>query len=217
MYIPVESSQVLQTSQVLVPSSSYTLVPEAQIVPQYSYVAEVPQVLPVVSLPTEVNQIVTPVPQVSQIALSQVVPTVSVVPQVAVSNVVPSLSVAPTVPQLSLQTPLVPLPMRKPLTPSPAYESFIPPTPITKSVSDNAPPKIYQFYKPVPVQPPATTTTSFVNVPVTTSVNVPVTTSVNIPVTTSYSTLTAPVPVVPQTNLLLDVTQYQTTTSYSFI
>ena len=65
MYIPVEQSQVLQTSQVLVPSSSYVLVPEAQIIPQYSYVAEVPQVLPVVSLPTEVNQIVTPVPQVS--------------------------------------------------------------------------------------------------------------------------------------------------------
>ena len=192
--------------------------PETQIVPQYSYVAEVPGVLPAVSLPTEVSQIVTPVPQVPQIAVSQVVPTVSVapqVPQLAVSQVVPSVSVVQPVPQLVP----VPPPIPKPLTPSPPYESFIPPTPITKYVSDNATPRIYQFYKPVPVPPPAplTTTTSLVNVPVTTSVNVPVTTSVNIPVTTSYSTLTAPVPVVPTTNLLLGEPVYQTTTSSSFI
>ena len=222
MYTPIGSSQVLQTSQVLAPSNSYALVPETQIVPQYSYVAEVPGVLPAVSLPTEVSQIVTPVPQVPQIAVSQVVPTVSVAPQVsqvAVSQLVPSVSVAPPVTQLSLQpVPVLP-PMYKTLTPSPPYESFIPPTPITKYVSDNATPRIYQFYKPVPIPPPAplTTTTSLVNVPVTTSVNVPVTTSVNIPVTTSYSTLTAPVPVVPRTNLLLGVPQYQTTTASSFI
>jgi hypothetical protein len=196
MYTPIESSQVLQTSQVLVPSTSYVL-------------------MPAVSLPTEVTQVVTPVPQVSQIAVSQVVPTVSVAPQVsqlAVSQVVPSVSVVQPAPQLVP----VPPPIPKPLTPSPPYEAFIPRTPLTRSVSDNISPQIYQFYKPVPVPPPATTT-SFVNVPVATTVNVPVTTSVNIPVTTSYSTLTAPVPVVPTTNLLLGEPVYQTTTSSSFI
>mgnify|MGYP006873153137 CR=1 FL=1 len=200
MYTPIESSQVLQTSQVLVPSVSYVLVPETQ----YSYVAATPQVLPVVSLPTEVSQIVTPVPQVSQIAVSQVVPTVSV---------------APPMPQLPPQPVPVPPPMPKPLAPSPPYEAFVPPTPVTKSVSDNAPPQIYQFYKavPAPAPAPAPLTASLVNVPLTTSVNIPVTTSVNIPVTTSYSTYTAPVPVVPTTNLLLEVPQYQTTTASSFI
>ena len=237
MYSPVE------TSQVLMPAVSYVLVPETQLVPQVSYAAEVPEVLPAVTLPTQVSQIMVPqvqptvsmVPQVSQLAVSQVapvVPTVSMAPQVstlAVSQVAP---VAPTVSMAPPQPVPVPPPMSKPLLPSPPYEAFVPPTPVPKSVTDDAPPQLYQFYQAVPVPPPApapapapapVTTASFVNVPMTTSVNVPVTTSVAVPVTTSlnvtnpYSTLTAPAPIAPTTSLLLDAPQYQTLTTGSYM
>ena len=220
------TSQVVETVPTL----------ETQVVPQASLTQGAVEVLPPVYLPNQVSQIVTPapveqtvsmVPQVSQIAVSQVapvVPTVSVVPTLAVSQVVPTMSM--TVPMAqSVRLP-------RPLTPSPPYEAFVPRTPTTRAVSDNALPQIYQFYQAVPVPPPApVTTTSFVNVPVTTSVNVPVTTTAAVPVTTSmavpvttsmnvanpYSTLTAPVPVAPTSSLLLEAPQYQTTTAASYM
>ena len=255
MYTPVETSQVVQTSQVAVPTMSYSMAPETQVVPQVSYTQGALEVLPPIYLPNQVSQIVTPAPEVSQVVVPQVEQTVSMVPQVSqiavsqVAPVVPTVSVAPQVstlavsqvaPTVSMSVPMVqpvvvPPPMPKPLTPSPPYEAFIPPTPVTKSVSDNAPPQIYQFYQAVPVPRPApapVTTTSFVNVPVTTSVNVPVTTTMTVPVTTSmrvpvttsmnvanpYSIFTAPVPVAPTNSLLLDApVQYQTATASSFI
>ena len=125
---------------------------------------------------------------------------------------------APTMSQLPPQPFQVPPQLPKPLTPSPPYEAFVPPTPITKSVSDNAPPRIYQFYQAIPVSPvPTTTATSFANVPMTSSINAPVTTSMNIPITNSYSTSTAPIPVAPSNSLLLETPQYQTATASSFI
>ena len=237
MITPVETSQVVQTSQVAVPTMSYSVVPETQVVPQVSYTQGALEVLPPVYLPNQVSQIVTPAPEVSQIVVPQVQQTVSMVPQVstlAVSQVVPTVSMSVPMPQAVP----VPPPMPKPLSPSPPYEAFIPPTPVTKYISDNEPPKIIQFYKPVPVPPPApvpapapVTTTSFVKLPVTTSVNVPVTTSMTLPVTTSmnvpvttsmnvvnpYSTLTAPVPVAPTNSLLLGAPLYQTATASSYI
>ena len=231
MITPVETSQVVQTSQVAVPTMSYSVVPETQVVPQVSYTQGPLEVLPPVYLPNQVSQIVTPAPEVSQIVVPQVQQTVSMVPQVstlAVSQVVPTVSMSVPMPQA------VPVltPMPKPLSPSPPYEAFIPPTPVTKYISDNEPPKIIQIYKPVPVPAPApVTTTSFVKLPVTTSVNVPVTTSMTLPVTTSmnvpvttsmnvvnpYSTLTAPVPVAPTNSLLLGAPLYQTATASSYI
>ena len=237
MITPVETSQVVQTSQVAVPTMSYSVVPETQVVPQVSYTQGPLEVLPPVYLPNQVSQIVTPAPEVSQIVVPQVQQTVSMVPQVstlAVSQVVPTVSMSVPMPQA---VPVLP-PMPKPLSPSPPYEAFIPPTPVTKYISDNEPPKIIQIYKPVPVPPPApvpapapVTTTSFVKLPVTTSVNVPVTTSMTLPVTTSmnvpvttsmnvvnpYSTLTAPVPVAPTNSLLLGAPLYQTATASSYI
>ena len=215
MYTPVETSQVFQTSQVEVPTMSYAMVPETQVVPQVSYTQGALEVLPPVYLNDQVSQIVTPAPEVSQVVIPQVEQTVSMVPQVSqiavsqvapvvptvsvapvavsqVAPVVPTVSVAPQVSTLAVSqvAPTVSMapPMPKPLTPSPPYEAFIPPTPVPKSVSDNTPPQAYQFYQAVPVPPPApVTTTSFVNVPVTTSVNVPVTTTMNVPVTTSMT------------------------------
>jgi hypothetical protein len=231
MITPVETSQVVQTSQVAVPTMSYSVVPETQVVPQVSYTQGPLEVLPPVYLPNQVSQIVTPAPEVSQIVVPQVQQTVSMVPQVstlAVSQVVPTVSMSVPMPQA---VPVLP-PMPKPLSPSPPYEAFIPPTPVTKYISDNEPPKIIQIYKPVPVPAPApVTTTSFVKLPVTTSVNVPVTTSMTLPVTTSmnvpvttsmnvvnpYSTLTAPVPVAPTNSLLLGAPLYQTATASSYI
>ena len=237
MITPVETSQVVQTSQVAVPTMSYSVVPETQVVPQVSYTQGPLEVLPPVYLPNQVSQIVTPAPEVSQIVVPQVQQTVSMVPQVstlAVSQVVPTVSMSVPMPQAVAVLP----PMPKPLSPSPPYEAFIPPTPVTKYISDNEPPKIIQIYKPVPVPPPApvpapapVTTTSFVKLPVTTSVNVPVTTSMTLPVTTSmnvpvttsmnvvnpYSTLTAPVPVAPTNSLLLGAPLYQTATASSYI
>ena len=231
MITPVETSQVVQTSQVAVPTMSYSVVPETQVVPQVSYTQGPLEVLPPVYLPNPVSQIVTPAPEVSQIVVPQVQQTVSMVPQVstlAVSQVVPTVSMSVPMPQAVAVLP----PMPKPLSPSPPYEAFIPPTPVTKYISDNEPPKIIQIYKPVPVPAPApVTTTSFVKLPVTTSVNVPVTTSMTLPVTTSmnvpvttsmnvvnpYSTLTAPVPVAPTNSLLLGAPLYQTATASSYI
>jgi hypothetical protein len=231
MITPVETSQVVQTSQVAVPTMSYSMVPETQVVPQVSYTQGPLEVLPPVYLPNQVSQIVTPAPEVSQIVVPQVQQTVSMVPQVstlAVSQVVPTVSMSVPMPQAVAVLP----PMPKPLSPSPPYEAFIPPTPVTKYISDNEPPKIIQIYKPVPVPAPApVTTTSFVKLPVTTSVNVPVTTSMTLPVTTSmnvpvttsmnvvnpYSTLTAPVPVAPTNSLLLGAPLYQTATASSYI
>ena len=231
MITPVETSQVVQTSQVAVPTMSYSVVPETQVVPQVSYTQGPLEVLPPVYLPNQVSQIVTPAPEVSQIVVPQVQQTVSMVPQVstlAVSQVVPTVSMSVPMPQAVAVLP----PMPKPLSPSPPYEAFIPPTPVTKYISDNEPPKIIQIYKPVPVPAPApVTTTSFVKLPVTTSVNVPVTTSMTLPVTTSmnvpvttsmnvvnpYSTLTAPVPVAPTNSLLLGAPLYQTATASSYI
>ena len=231
MITPVETSQVVQTSQVAVPTMSYSVVPETQVVPQVSYTQGPLEVLPPVYLPNQVSQIVTPAPEVSQIVVPQVQQTVSMVPQVstlAVSQVVPTVSMSVPMPQAVAVLP----PMPKPLSPSPPYEAFIPPTPVTKYISDNEPPKIIQIYKPVPVPAPApVTTTSFAKLPVTTSVNVPVTTSMTLPVTTSmnvpvttsmnvvnpYSTLTAPVPVAPTNSLLLGAPLYQTATASSYI
>jgi hypothetical protein len=231
MITPVETSQVVQTSQVAVPTMSYSVLPETQVVPQVSYTQGPLEVLPPVYLPNQVSQIVTPAPEVSQIVVPQVQQTVSMVPQVstlAVSQVVPTVSMSVPMPQAVAVLP----PMPKPLSPSPPYEAFIPPTPVTKYISDNEPPKIIQIYKPVPVPAPApVTTTSFVKLPVTTSVNVPVTTSMTLPVTTSmnvpvttsmnvvnpYSTLTAPVPVAPTNSLLLGAPLYQTATASSYI
>ena len=231
MITPVETSQVVQTSQVAVPTMSYSVVPETQVVPQVSYTQGPLEVLPPVYLPNQVSQIVTPAPEVSQIVVPQVQQTVSMVPQVstlAVSQVVPTVSMSVPMPQAVAVLP----PMPKPLSPSPPYEAFIPPTPVTKYISDNEPPKIIQIYKPVPVPAPApVTTTSFVKLPVTTSVNVPLTTSMTLPVTTSmnvpvttsmnvvnpYSTLTAPVPVAPTNSLLLGAPLYQTATASSYI
>lgn len=231
MITPVETSQVVQTSQVAVPTMSYSVVPETQVVPQVSYTQGPLEVLPPVYLPNQVSQIVTPAPEVSQIVVPQVQQTVSMVPQVstlAVSQVVPTVSMSVPMPQAVAVLP----PMPKPLSPSPPYEAFIPPTPVTKYISDNEPPKIIQIYKPVPVPAPApVTTTSFVKLPVTTSVNIPVTTSMTLPVTTSmnvpvttsmnvvnpYSTLTAPVPVAPTNSLLLGAPLYQTATASSYI
>ena len=231
MITPVETSQVVQTSQVAVPTMSYSVVPETQVFPQVSYTQGPLEVLPPVYLPNQVSQIVTPAPEVSQIVVPQVQQTVSMVPQVstlAVSQVVPTVSMSVPMPQAVAVLP----PMPKPLSPSPPYEAFIPPTPVTKYISDNEPPKIIQIYKPVPVPAPApVTTTSFVKLPVTTSVNVPVTTSMTLPVTTSmnvpvttsmnvvnpYSTLTAPVPVAPTNSLLLGAPLYQTATASSYI
>ena len=231
MITPVETSQVVQTSQIAVPTTSYSVVPETQVVPQVSYTQGAVEVLPPVYLPNQVSQIVTPAPEESQIVVPQVQQTVSMVPQVstlAVSQVVPTVSMSVPMPQAVAVLP----PMPKPLSPSPPYEAFIPPTPVTKYISDNEPPKIIQIYKPVPVPAPApVTTTSFVKLPVTTSVNVPVTTSMTLPVTTSmnvpvttsmnvvnpYSTLTAPVPVAPTNSLLLGAPLYQTATASSYI
>ena len=231
MITPVETSQVVQTSQVAVPTMSYSVVPETQVVPQVSYTQGAVEVLPPVYLPNQVSQIVTPAPEVSQIVVPQVQQTVSMVPQVstlAVSQVAPTVSMSVPMPQAVAVLP----PMPKPLSPSPPYEAFIPPTPVTKYISDNEPPKIIQIYKPVPVPAPApVTTTSFVKLPVTTSVNVPVTTSMTLPVTTSmnvpvttsmnvvnpYSTFTAPAPVASTNGLLLGDPLYQTATASSYI
>lgn len=233
MYTPVES-QVVQTSQVEVPNMSYTQGPL--------------EVLPPIYLPSQASQIATPAPEVTQVVVPQVEQTVSMVPQVsqiAVSQVAPVVPVVPTVsviPQVSTVpvavsqvAPTVPMapPMPKPLTPSPPYEAFVPPTPVTKkSLVGNPSPQVYQFYQAVPVPPPApVTTTSFVNVPVTTSVNVPVTTTMTVPVTSSmtvpvsssmnvanpYSTFTAPAPVAPSSSLLLETPQYQTATAASYM
>ena len=216
MISPFESSQVLQTSQAMEPAVSYSLVPETQYVPSTSYVAGAPQAFLSVGIPAQTSQIMTSIPQVPQISISQVAPTISMAPQV--SQMMPSVSMAPTMSQLPPQPFQVPLQLPKPLTPSPPYEAFVPPTPITKSVSDNAPPRIYQFYQAVPVPPvPTTTATSFANVPMTSSINAPVTTSMNIPITNSYSTSTAPIPVAPSNSLLLETPQYQTATASSFI
>lgn len=242
MYTPVETTQVLQSSQVVDPAASLAMAPGAQL----SYGGEALQVLPPIALPTQVTQLDSPAPEVSQVVVPQVEQAVSVapVPTIAVSQVVPTVSLAPVavsqvVPAVSMVAQPVPVPvpqpvalpppMPKPLTPSPPYEAFVPPTPVTKSsITASMPPQIYQFYQAVPVPPPApapVTTTSYVNVPVTTSVNVPVTTSVNVPVSSSmnlpvtntYSTLTAPAPVTSSSSVLLGAPQYQTFTASSFM
>jgi hypothetical protein len=238
MYTPVES-QVVQTSQVEVPTMSYGMTPETQVAPQVSYTQGPLEVLPPIYLPSQSSQIATPAPEVTQVVVPQVEQTVSMVPQVsqiAVSQVAPVVPTIPVIPvAVSQVAPTVPMapPMPKPLTPSPPYEAFVPPTPVTKnSLVGNPSPQVYQFYQAVPVPPPApVTTTSFVNVPVTTSVNVPVTTTMTVPVTSSmtvpvsssmnvanpYSTFTAPAPVAPSSSLLLETPQYQTATAASYM
>ena len=63
MYTPVETSQVLQTSQVAMPTMSYAMAPEAQVVPQVSYTQGAIEVLPPIYLPNQVSQIVSPAPE----------------------------------------------------------------------------------------------------------------------------------------------------------
>ena len=108
MYTPVETSPVLQTSQVAMPTMSYAMAPEAQVVPQVSYTQGAIEVLPPIYLPNQVSQIVSPAPEVSQVVVPQVEQTVSMVPQVSqiavsqVAPVVPTVSVAPQVSLLQL-------------------------------------------------------------------------------------------------------------------
>ena len=218
MISPFDSSQVLQSSQDVQPAVSYLLVPETQFISMTPYAAEASQALPSVVLPTQTSQMMGSIPQIPQISVSQVSPTISMAPQV--SQMVPSISMAPSMSQLPPQPFQVPPQLPKPLKPSPPYEAFVPPTPTPRSVTDNAPPMIYQFYQAVPFPPAQAaqeTNTSFANVPVSTSMNVQVSNSMNIPITNSYSSATAPIPVAPSNSLLLGTQQYQTATASSFI
>ena len=57
MYTQVEAPQVLQTSQAVVPTMSYAMAPQTQIASQVSYAPGAIEVLPAITLPTQVSQI----------------------------------------------------------------------------------------------------------------------------------------------------------------
>ena len=163
--MPVMTSQVLaaptQVSQVLttpvVSQPSLAVVPQTLVEPVVQPVAQ-PLVQSIVQ--PVVQPIVTPA--VQTVATPIVTPVVA--PTVATSLVAPVVpTVAPPMTQLAPQ-PVLQTPGPQTLAPSPDYSRFIPPTPMTSTLANEMPPRIYQFYKLAPTPAPTTTPVALTNV-----------------------------------------------------
>ena len=117
------------------------------------------QVLPPKILPTIYQNGTEQISEPQPIPITQSVQQVQAVPVQQQVTYVPQIVYIPQVIQGQQQ-----IQPQKPLTPSPPYISFIPPTPVSKSLSDNMPKPVYQFYKLVPIN------TSFAQVPIEQSI-----------------------------------------------
>ena len=145
----------LSTSQ-FVPATSQIL----SVSPQVSTVMPVavaPQPSLTLSAQPMFQSLVQPVaqPLIQSIATPVVQPMIQPVVQPVVQPMVQPVASSmimtpPPMPQVMPQTTVIPTPIQKTLTPSPDYSKFIPPTPVSQSVVNDMPPKIYQFYQQVP-------------------------------------------------------------------